>query len=420
MKILSGKEEIVLLLKKVLEKFEETSGHTIVRNSNRKNYEEVAIALSNISNELPNTAETLQHEKYAADYNPKKLDYPFRKYDITGNQVKDAYFNQIVSNPRAHLVDACYIYLYGVGRKGFETNPVDGDLVDDGKKKTVEEPIHLLQEIESLKQQLEDAKANNETSLTKNKQFNQKTRKWLLTAAFVFLVAAILSSFFYYKESSRWASMKKDMNLLPYKPTQQEIDSLEGIWLCYTGSPQARLSDTNRYHKVVPNIVDVQYRNGYFSFTRYGASFDHVGYMQFDGPGLVSIHSYAKKGDSIVSPRHSLMQLNEPSPISVISASWNFDVGARNNIIGIREVYIKQGKGGKVEEIINTIENAACKCKILKWEKRNNNVQTYFLKNELLDSLHDKSLQQLIDEKSILPRVPQNGLLMEKDTINKN
>ncbi len=119
MKLKTGKEEIVCLLTKVLEKYESQTGQSISRNSNRKNYEEVAKTLSHISNELPHTATTLQHEPYSPDYNPRNLEYPFRKYDITGNQIKDAYFNRIVANPRSFLVDACYIYLYGVGKKRF-------------------------------------------------------------------------------------------------------------------------------------------------------------------------------------------------------------------------------------------------------------------------------------------------------------
>ncbi len=163
--------------------------------------------------------------------------------------------------------------------------------------------------------------------------------------------------------------MKSDLQLLPYQPSQAEIDSLEGIWLCYTGSPQARISDNNRFHKVVSNILDVKYKDGYFTFNRYGASFDHVGSMQFEAPWLVSIHSSVKNNsNSIESPRHSLMWLNTAGPfISVISASWNFDAGPRNQIIGIREVYEKQGKGGRVEEVINTLENASCRCKIVNW-----------------------------------------------------
>lgn len=218
---------------------------------------------------------------------------------------------------------------------------------------------------------------------------------------------------------NEWNAVKKDLNILPYKPTQAEIDSLEGVWLCYTGSPQARSSDPNRYHMVVPNLIDVKYKNGYFTFNRYGASFDHIGYMQYEAPWLVSIHSYVKNiADSIESPRHSLMRLDkEKMFVPVISASWSFDVGDRNNIIGIREVYIKQGKGGRMEEVINTIENASCKCKIVKWHQ-DNQVKTFYLKNELLDNLPDEKLKALINEKSIILRVPQEGLILSADTTS--
>jgi hypothetical protein len=104
--------------------------------------------------------------------------------------------------------------------------------------------------------------------------------------------------------------------------------------------------------------------------------------------------------------------------IPVISASWSFDVGDRNNIIGIREVYIKQGKGGRIEEVINTIENASCRCKIVRWHQ-NNTIKTFYLKNELLDSLLNEELKILINEKSIILRVPQDGLIISSDSIGK-
>jgi len=209
------------------------------------------------------------------------------------------------------------------------------------------------------------------------------------------------------------------MSLLPYQPSQTEIDSLEGIWICYTGSPQARISDPARYHKVVPNIIEVSYKNGYFTFNRFGASFDHVGYMQFEAPGIVSVYSKIKSDSAAVaSPRHSLFTLNAGKKyLAAISASWNFDVGEKNKIIGIREVYIKLGKGGKMEEVLNDVENASCQCKIVRWHKNNNETQTYYLRNQLLDSLHPVELRTLINEKSILPNEPEAGLLIVKDSM---
>lgn len=417
MKIKTGKDEIVCLLKKVIEKYELQSGQPVTRNSNRKNYEEVAKALSTISNELPNTAETLHHENYSPDHNPKNLDYPFRKYDITGNQVKDAYFNQIVSNPRSFLVDACYIYLYGMGRKGFEKNPVDNDLLETKREPPGNVPDIAKEETAAWQQQAEQAKQEAAQAIaTVQRQF-QKQKNLLRISLVIVTVFLLLVSIYGFLSHKRWKIVQKDMNLLPYQPTQSEIDSLEGIWLCYTGSPQARSSDPNRYHVVVPNVVEVKYKNGYFTFLRYGASFDHTGYMQMEAPGLVSIHSYVKNGDSIESPRHSLMRLDEKGPLlSAISASWNFDVGSRNSIIGIREVYIKQGNGGTLEEVMNTIENAGCRCKILRWHQAGGGVKIFNLRNQSLDNLPDEQMKALIDEKSILLRVPQEGLIYTSDS----
>jgi hypothetical protein len=397
MQLKTGKEEIVCLLTKVLEQFETRTGQAITRNSNRKNYEEVAKVLSEISNNLPNTAGSLQHEAYPPDYNPKNLEYPFRKYDITGNQIKDAYFNRIVANPRSFLVDACYIYLYGVGRKGFEANPVDADLL---VKEEASEPETLPSVV----------------TVVSPAQTTGISRKVFWSVLLVLLLALGFLFYQWNKTSQHLSTIQKDMQLMPYAPTQAEIDSLEGIWLCYTGSPQARISDNNRYHMVVSNILDVKYKDGYFTFNRYGASFDHVGYMQFEAPWLVSIRSSVKNNkDSIESPRHSLMRLNSPGPfLPVISASWNFDIGPRNQIIGIREVYEKQGRGGKVEEVINTLENASCRCKIINWYKGATRVKSFYLRNELLDSVPNETLKKLLDENSILLREPQQGLLIEK------
>ena len=420
MKIKTGKDEIVYLLKKVIEKYEAQSGQPVTRNSNRKNYEEVAKALSTISNELPNTAETLQHENYPPDHNPKNLDYPFRKYDITGNQIKDAYFNQIVSNPRSFLVDACYIYLYGIGRKGFEKNPVDDDLLETEAKPQEENTNAFEKEKETLQQRIQQVEQEKNDAIAAAGKQSRKQKRVFNAGLAIAVGLLLLALSGWYFSRRQWQGIKKDMNLISYQPTQSEIDSLEGVWLCYTGSPQARSSDPNRYHLVVSNVVDVKYKNGYFTFLRYGASFDHTGYMQFEAPWLVSIHSYVKNGDSIESPRHSLMRLNEQAPfISVISASWNFDVGSRNSIIGIREVYIKQGKGGKLEEVMNTIENAGCHCKILRWNRGTSNTKNFYLKNELLDAFPDAKLKSLIDEKSILLRVPQEQLLSVPDTAGK-
>lgn len=409
-KIKTGKEEIIYLLTKAIEKYNIETGQEIVQNTNRKNYEGLAISLSDISNQLPERSEELGTENYTPDPNPRNAKYPYRKYDITGGQIKDALIG-IVSHPRPFLIDACYVYLFNMGRKAFEKNPVDENLVE----KTEEEKKRSSQQTETDNEALQKQVAVLEQE---NRHQKQMGRRRLVAIG---LLAVVLATFLfsYYNSQKSWQTIRTDMSILPYQPTQAEIDSLEGIWLCYTGSPQARISDPSRYHKVVPNLVEITYKNGYFTFNRFGASFDHIGYMQFEAPDLVSIYSRIKSGsNNIESPRHSLLNLSsEKKYLAAISASWNFDVGSKNKIIGIREVYQKLGKGGKVEEVINEIENASCQCKIVRWHKPGNETQTFYLKNVLLDSLHPAEIRQLINEKSILTNEPEDALIILKDSI---
>ncbi len=386
MKLKSGKEEIICLLDKVIRKFEEESGGQIIRNSNRRHYEAVARRLSEISNQLPQTADALEHDSYPKAYDAHRSEYPFRKYDITGNQIKDAFYNRIVTNPRPFLVDACYIYLYGKGRKGFAEHPTDPDLLDSGTTKA-EDPS------------------------------DKRPASFRLPLMLLLLLAVIISSAlaaWLWTEKRQWEVMKQDMNLIPYHPTEAEADSLEGVWLCYTGSPQARSFDPERYHMVVSNIMEVKRRGTYFTFTRYGSNFDHTGYMQFESPGLVSVHSKViRPSGKTESPKHSLFTLEAGRRFqSVISASWNFDIGERNRIIGIREVFMRLGKGGRVEEILNTPENVLCRCKIVKWHHEDGSVKAFQLRNESLDSLKAEPLKSLLDEKSILLREPGDGLIL--------
>ncbi|MES2277093.1 MAG: hypothetical protein V4592_13775 [Bacteroidota bacterium] len=387
MKLKTGKEEIVYLLAAVFKKYEQTTGHELVRNTNRKNYEDLARILSKISNELPNTAETLGHDQYAPDRYNKNLEYPYLKYDITGGQIKDA-ANGIVSNPRPFLVDACYIYLYGMGRRAFETVPSDPELIDhsnDGTAAIATSPI---------------------------KTFNTESKLWRWASP-VFVIIILFCAFSWYQTASKLKTLENDLKITPYQPTATDIAALEGLWTVYIGSPQARVSDSNRYHMAVRNIVDVHYKDGYFVFNRYGASFDHLGYMQFENPNVVSIHSYLKNNtDSVESPRLSLMRFDhDRKRLIVISASWNFDVGNRNDIIGIREVYIRQGNSGPVEEVINTVENSSCRCKIIRWHHGKQSIN-FYLRNENIDSLADASLKELLDEHSILLRQPTKGILL--------
>jgi hypothetical protein len=408
--IKTGKEEIIYLLSRAIDKYKTETGQQIVQNTNRKNYESLAIQLSEISNQLPLRYEEFGTEPYSPEINPKGQDYPHRKYDITGGQIKDALIG-VVSNPRPFLVDACYIYLYGKGRKAFKLDPVDENLLEGSSQdKNADHPATGEQD-KAFSQQIS-------TLEHKNSQ-KRKLVKFLSVMTAILFAGLVASILFFINARQQWQSVKKDMNILPYKPGQAEIDSLEGVWLCYTGSPQARISDPSRYHKVVSNLVDVHYKNGYFTFDRYGASFNHVGYMQFEFPGIVSVYSRIKNNSNHTeSPRHSLLNLfSGEKYLSAISASWNFDIGDKNKIIGIREVYIKLGKGGKIEEVINDVENASCQCKVIRWHQSDNQVKTFYLKNQLLDSLHIDELKSLIDEKSILPGVPGDKLVLDSSNL---
>jgi len=382
MKIKTGKDEITYLLALVFKKYETETGKEVIRNTNRKNYEELGKFLSIISNQLPYTQVELQHEYYPEDRNSKNLEYPYLKYDITGGQIKDAY-NGLVSKPRSFLLDACYIYLFGVGRLGFEKDIKDDHLI-------------LIENTEEI-----------------IKKEHKSQIMWYLFSAICVLII-LFSSFNWWKTSEKLRTIKSDLAITPYHPTAAEIKYIEGIWMVYIGSPQARTSDNSRFHKIVRNIMDIKYKDGYFLFTRYGAGFDHYGYMQFENSDVISIHSYVKNNSNkIESPRLSLMRLEKgKKALNVISASWNFDHNKRNDVIGIREVYIKQAGAGNVKEVINTIENSSCHCKILVWSL-GKDIKTYYLRNELIDDLKDTSLKKLVDENSILLRNPDKNIILK-------
>jgi hypothetical protein len=409
MKIKTGKEEIGYLLEKVIDTYERTTNQRVVRNTNPKNYEDIARLLSSISNELPNTDRQLNHDPYSPDPNPKQVDYPHRKYDITGVQVKDAY-HKLVANPRSFLVDASYIYLYGIGRKGFAEQPQDAHLIEG-----VDAAVALrLDEQEALRQQLATCQQEKEVATAQLKAvIRRKNRGWLVSLVVCLALLGLVTAR-WIVDRSEWATLRNDLNILPYQPTQAEIDSLSGVWLYYTGAPQARANDPNRFHQVANNLVEITYKDGYFIFNRHGANIDHIGYMQFEAPALVSIYSRVKnKSGNVESPIHALLRLDKgKSYLTSIATTWSFDMGDGNDMIGIRNVFIKQGKGGSLEEITNTPENANCHCKIMKWTRPNNQTKTFQLKYRLLDTLANESLKALINEKSILLREPREGVIL--------
>jgi len=66
---------------------------------------------------------------------------------------------------------------------------------------------------------------------------------------------------------------------------------------------------------------------------------------------------------------------------------------------------------------MNEIENASCNCKVIRWQQTDNKVKTFYLKNGLLDSLRLTDLKPLIDENSILQNIPEDNLIIGRDSI---
>ena len=69
----------------------------------------------------------------------------------------------------------------------------------------------------------------------------------------IIIISLTITTKLYFNRNYELSSLKKDLNIVPYKVTQQEIEKLEGICICNTGSPQARVSDSYRYHKILRN-----------------------------------------------------------------------------------------------------------------------------------------------------------------------
>lgn len=298
--MLSGRDEIAYLLEKSLDKYENDNQKTINRNTNRKNYTPLAKVLSEISNQLPHTAEEKKHDNYEPSLAKNEPSYPHRKYDITGGQIKDAY-KGIVENPRPYLIDACYIYLYGVGRKGFQENPVDKNLLAENFREAKNED-------EVLEKQ------------TNKKHKNTSTYKLPFLIAIIF---AIIGFVMWYLQTQENSTLKENLMVLPYEPTSEEIAYLEGVWSYYTSTPQARANEQDRYHKIVNNVMEITYKDGYFTFKRHGATINHSGYIQYTSPGVISIHSYVnKKEGGLESPSHSLAKIDKNQLVmSAISAT---------------------------------------------------------------------------------------------------
>lgn len=382
MEILSGKEEIYYLIRKVIEQFECKHGQKIICNTNRENYAAIARELSAITVNLPYSAREKQHQDYPEpSAQEQSVQYPHRKYDLTGGQIKDVYFGQ-VKKPRAHMVDACYIYLYGVGRLGFENDPSDPNL--------------LRAEVDSEE--------------TFEKKTHQSRRTFLIYMSIILILFTAINIYF-------WVSTNQAKTYTiwtTYQPTADEITAVTGVWLYQTGAPQARSNEANRFRRYATNIVIIKQVGDRLMMQRHGATINHHGYVEFTSPGTLSIHSYVAKGKggTLINPSHSLTVIRpKDSVMYTVSSTWSFESDDKNDIIGARNIYTKLGKGGTLLPIFNTPENAACHCKIVEWTRNDGSSERF---NLTYEKIQPGSMTEDLDESSLILRKPKSGVLLSK------
>ena len=397
MKTKASQAELEYLFRKVIEKYNHEHIRKISGNTNKKTYEPLVKLLNDISIKFPETEMELKHEDYFA-FTPGNLSF-------SAGQFMNAKLH-FTQKPDQVIVDACYIYLFRVGQKGFRENPSDPKLAEIIKTNpSTSSPFHgipdnnLSKRIKVIGYSLVIVLL---IGLLAFKQYQLQCARSSATS---------LGTRFE-REKKKWKTIKKDYSIMRYQPTRTEIDSLVGVWACYTGSPQTRRSITNRYHLGARNIVDIKYStDGYFTFTRYSTNFDQTGYIQYESPGLISIHSHkVNLSDSTLWPRHSLMFVNDGKPFHIaISAAWTFDTPPNEFIIGIREVYIKLGSGGKVTEIVNDGKSF----KRVQWITDKNKRTVYSISFVRIEQMN-VSFNDLLNEKSILQAIPQENLLQTK------
>jgi hypothetical protein len=417
MSIKLGKDKIEQLIRKAAEKYKGDTGEEIIVTQTPSNYSGLANKLTEKAKELP----SLDPQNFKIDTGIKNLD-PYDKYTITPAQVRDAYYGK-VDSLKEHFYEACHLYLYNKLSKDCKKEFFEKPLPPNEEPNPIldpapnEEPNPILDPapIKEPDPILDPPPIKETEPIIHPPTDYKKRNQLLLIASAILLVSFLFVAFKWYTTKRQFDTIKKDMKILPYKPTEAEISSLAGVWKVTTGSPQARTSDSNRYHMTVSNIMEVKYKNGYFIFTRYGPSFNQIGYIQFEAPNLISIHSYFKNDSNIiVTPKHTLLKLESgKTHLNAISASWSFDP-EMDIIIGIREVFTKLGKGGTIKIIENAKENVRWPgYKILHWIQENNKVDSIRLKNEFLDTL-PATIHKLIDENSILLNDPDSTVLQTK------
>jgi hypothetical protein len=384
--LLKEKDQIIEMINEAISQYESRTGKTVVRNTNTDNYHDFAEKLNEISHRLRQD----DPDRWNADKRYSRDD----QFDIKAHQIT---YSLAHGSLKPHVFEALHWYIYGVTSR----------------------KLSRLSEAESRAADYKDQLSS----------FKKRHKTLTKIISIALLIAFLIIAFIWITDSKGYSeiknqfystknqldALKRDMRILPYQPTRAEINRLEGVYMVYTASPQARASDPDRYHKVVPNILVVTYKNGYFTFDRYGHDFDQKGFMQFERSGLVSMHSYMLDSSGKPSPKKSLLDIeNGRDTFSVISTSWSFDPDPQDNIsIGIREVFIKIGKHGSITQIVNSPRNFGKAGKLFDLKREDGSIETIHIQNIRLENL-SPSLQALLNEKSILLKDPDPTVILEK------
>ena len=454
-KISISEAETLYLMTLVRWKYEADMKKKLHLSSTPGNYEELAKILTPFSSTLP--------EKYPVDY-PPDSNWP-GGLTVGADQLKDMFRVESGKPQKKYLVDTCYLYLFGELRRQFLEDEEKAEpeaktlyniihaesflsrvqilksanqkLADDKEElKNANEKLHRATiALEESQATANDAEEQNKKlhesvinltrqnkELAKLQEDSRKERKAVSGSLFAVLSFLIGSLVLLIGGCYYFFTLEKDYHLQPYAPTEAEKNLLAGVWEVYSPSPQARSSQPaeQTYHKVVLNVMQITKKPGfdYLVFHRHGPGFDQKGRIEFKSPNVVDIYAETVNDSGIViSPKHTTLLLEKDQPfLTALSLTWNFD--KQNRPIATREIYLKKGDAGSLWVSKNPVADFMSRERDAFW-KHDNRVDTIRLQNVFLDSLPEP-LQQLLDENSILLRIPgEIQIISRNDSAGK-
>ncbi len=406
MRTKASKAEIKKLFERVLLKYNANcppAEKIKPESKNPHNYDRLTKIINKITKDFKTPTASLGHDDYK--------DEEDGRLHFTQDRIARA-MSSGVNQPQKAMIDACYIYVFGKGRQGFIESPTDEEMAN----------------IIKANAETEEPKTTG-PSRFRRKLFRNAVVYGFVTGGLLVLLLTAIGAYIYQcsvsdhlrnsltRERAAWDTIKRDYGILRYHPSPAEIDSMTGIWICYSSSTQARpgIPEAQRYHSCARNFLEVQYHeSGYFTFKRYSIGFDQVGYMQFESPGILSISSHKenKPVDSAIWPKRSLMVLDLHKNYHLaISASHNFDTIPHELIIGMREVYQKLGTGGHMYELVND----GSVMKRVVWVRPHKQPIKYKITLTTIEALSattNLDLTDLLNEKSIILATPREDVIM--------